>query len=160
VSKLFQHVEDWQQVCRELIRVVRAGGCIMLVNERGAFSNAVRRHFSQRADKRGLKGRYVGLNPHAESDGELAAFMKSQGCQPATVDMSDIHWDVSISYGEAFSRIRNRLFAEFWYLPEDVYEDLLAATSEWVESQPDGPNTIQHLKPYLSVNVFQTPHSR
>ena len=46
VSKLFQHVQDWQQACRELIRVVRSGGCIVQVNERGAFGNAVRRYFS------------------------------------------------------------------------------------------------------------------
>src|SRR6202044_1040319 len=114
VSKLFQHVQHWPQACCELIRVVRSGGYIIQVNERGAFGNAVRRYFAQRADELGFKGRYVGLNPHSED--ELSSFMQSPNCQPVAVDMSDLRWNISISYGEALSRIRERLFAEFWYL--------------------------------------------
>jgi ubiquinone/menaquinone biosynthesis C-methylase UbiE len=157
VSKLFQHVQNWPQACRELIRVVRSGGYIIQVNERGTFGNAVRRYFAQRADELGFKGRYFGLNPH--SDGELLAFMQSQSCQPVTVDMSDLRWDMSISYGEALSRIRERLFAEFWYLPENVYDELLAVTQAWIDAQPEGADTIQHLTPYLAVKIFQTPRN-
>ena len=155
VSKLFQHVQHWPQACGELIRVVRPGGYIIQVNERGAFGNAVRRYFAQRADELGFKGRYVGLNPHSED--ELLAFMQSQNCHPVEVDMSGLRWDMSISYGEALSRIRERLFAEFWYLPENVYEELLAVTQAWIEAHPQGADTIQHLKPYLAVKIFQTP---
>src|ERR1700744_4468742 len=64
VSKLFQHIEDWKGACRELIRVTRAGSHIIQINERGAFGNAVRRHFARRADELGYAGRYLGLNPH------------------------------------------------------------------------------------------------
>jgi ubiquinone/menaquinone biosynthesis C-methylase UbiE len=77
VSKLFQHVEDWREACRELIRVVRPGCYIVQINERGAFGNSVRRYFSRKADELGFRGRYAGLNPH--SGEELAAFMRSQG---------------------------------------------------------------------------------
>jgi SAM-dependent methyltransferase len=157
VSKLLQHVEDWQRVCCELIRVVRPGACIIQINDRGAFGNAVRRNFSRRADERGYTGRYLGLNPHADGEGELTAFMQSKGCRPVIVDMSDLSWDLPISYGEALNRIQDKLFAEFWYLPDPVYQELLAATREWVEAQPQGTATIQHLKPYLSVQIFRTP---
>jgi ubiquinone/menaquinone biosynthesis C-methylase UbiE len=81
VSKLFQHVQDWQKVCYELIRVARSGTYIIQVNERGAFGNAVRRYFSQKADELGFKGRYAGLSPHSDGDGELVAFMRSPGCR-------------------------------------------------------------------------------
>lgn len=159
VSKLFQHVQDWQLVCRELIRVTRAGAHIIQVNERGAFGNEVRRYFSQKADELGFKQRYAGLSPHSDGDGALAAFMRSQGCQPAALDMSDLRWDTSISYGEALNRIRERLFAEFWHLPECAYQAALAATQAWVDAQPHGADTVQLLRPYLSVQAFRTPVS-
>lgn len=157
VSKLFQHVQDWQQVCRELIRVTRAGAHIIQVNERGVFGNEVRRHFSQKADELGFKRRYAGLSPHSDGDGELAAFMLSQGCQPAAIDISDLRWDASVSYGEALSRIREGLFAEFWHLPAGAYQAALAATQAWVDAQPRGADTVQKLRPYLNVQAFRTP---
>jgi ubiquinone/menaquinone biosynthesis C-methylase UbiE len=55
VSKLFQHVEDWPVVCRELVKVLRPGGCILHVRDRGSYGNAVRRHFAGR--------RRLGLHP-------------------------------------------------------------------------------------------------
>ena len=155
VSKLFQHVQDWREACLELIRVVRPGRCIVQINERGVFSNAVRRFFSQKADDLGFGGRYAGLNPHSE--GELAAFMKTQGCQPLGIDVADLRWDTSISYGEALNRIREGLFAEFWYLPKDIHHKLIAGTQRWIDAHPEGERTVQHLKPYLRVEVFQTP---
>src|ERR1051326_7416351 len=60
VSKLFQHIQDWKEACRELIRVVRAGSNIVQINERGAFGNSVRRYFSKRADQLCLHGRSGG----------------------------------------------------------------------------------------------------
>jgi hypothetical protein len=131
------------------------GCCIVQINERGALGNAVRRYFSLKADDLGFGSRYAGLNPH--SDGELAAFMKSQGCQPVAIDVSDLRWGTSISYGEALNRIREGLFAEFWYLPEDVYQKLIADTQAWIDTHPDGESTVQHMRPNLRVEVFQTP---
>jgi SAM-dependent methyltransferase len=156
VSKLFQHVQDWQKVCCELIRVARSGTYIIQVNERGAFGNAVRRYFSQKADELGFKGRYAGLSPHSDGDGELVAFMRSQGCQPAAIDVSDLRWDTSVSYGQSLNHIRDGLFAEFWHLPKDVYQAALASTQAWVDAHPHGADTVQNLKPYLNVKVFRT----
>lgn len=155
VSKLFQHIEDWTAACRELIRVVRPGCPIVQINETGAFGNAVRRHFRKRADELGYSGRYIGLNPH--SNKAITTFMASQGCHVARLDMTDLGWDVAISYGEALSRIEERLFAEFWYLPAEIHDRLVADTLAWVEAQPDGRDTMDHLKPYLVVDAFRTP---
>ena len=74
------------------------------------------------------------------------------------VDMSDLRWDVSISYGEAISRIQDGLFAEFWRLPREVYHRLIDDTLAWIEAQPDGRNTIEHLQPYLVVELFLIPN--
>ena len=155
VSKLFQHIEDWKGACRELIRVARPGACIIQINERGAFGNAVRRYFARRADELGYAGRYLGLNPHGEA--ELRTHMKAEGCEAILVDVSDLRWTTGISYGEALGRLQDRLYAEFWYLPETVHRQLIAETSAWIEAQPEGRATIDRLTPYLVVEVFRTP---
>jgi ubiquinone/menaquinone biosynthesis C-methylase UbiE len=155
VSKLFQHIEDWQSACRELIRVVRPGGSIIQINERGAFGNAVRRTFARRASERGFKARHLGLDPHSE--GALRTFMAAQGCRVLPVETSDIRWEAAITYGEALARLRDRLFAEFWNLPAEAYDQILADTAAWIEGQAGGPSAVDRLEPYLVVEVFRTP---
>jgi len=155
VSKLFQHIEDWKDACRELIRVARPGACIIQINERGAFGNAVRRYFARRADELGHAGRYLGLNPHKEA--ELRALMEVEGCMAIRFDASDLRWVTDISYGEALRRLQDWLYAEFWYLPDAVHRQLMTETSAWIEAQPEGRRTIERLSPYLVVEVFRTP---
>ncbi len=155
VSKLFQHIQDWKGACRELIRVTRAGCHIIQINERGAFGNAVRRYFSQRADELGYAGRYLGLNPHERS--EILAYMKEQECEVIPFDTSDLRWEKAISYGEAIGHLEDRLHAEFWYLPDAVHGRLVADTIAWIENHPAGRDTVDRLAPYLSVEVFRTP---
>ena len=155
VSKLFQHIEDWRGACRELIRVAKPGACIVQINERGAFGNAVRRHFSRRADELGYAGRYLGLNPHERS--ELVTLMEAEGCQTIPFDASDLRWTVDISYGEVIRRLQERLYAEFWYLPEEVHARLISETLAWIDTRPEGHDTVDHLTPYLYVEVFRTP---
>lgn len=156
LSKLLMHVEDWRRACREMIRVVRPGGHIIQISEKGAFANSVRRFFSERADALGFTNRFLGLAPRASRD--LHTFMAGEGCKAVPIDMSDLRWDAVISYGEALNRIRDRLFAEFWRLPDDVYARLIAETEAWINAHPGGPGTRDHLSPYLVVEVFRTPN--
>jgi SAM-dependent methyltransferase len=155
VSKLFQHIEDWQKACRELIRVLRPGSPIAQITERGFFGNAVRLYFAQRADELGFTGRFLGLDP--SSGAEASAFMRAEGCEVMAVDMADLRWRSTISHGEALDRIRDRLYAEFWYLPADVHSRLISDTIAWVDAQPQGRETMEELRPYLEVEVFRTP---
>jgi SAM-dependent methyltransferase len=155
VSKLFQHIEDWQAACRELIRVARPGAPVVQINERGAFGNSVRRFFSRRTEELGFPARHLGLNPHSEA--EIDAFMASAGCEVIAVDMSDLQWEIALGYGEAVERLRQRLFAEFWRLPAEVYDRLLADTTAWIEAQPEGGKTVERLTPHLVGEVFRTP---
>lgn len=155
VSKLFQHVQDWETACREIFRVLKPGACMFHLNETGAFVNPVRKHFAETADKLGFVGRYVGLQ--AKSD--LLNFLSSLGCCQLRFDATDIRWNKQITYGEALNQLRDRLFAEFWYLSPDTYDLLLADTSRWVEEQPGGRSRIEYMTPYLVAEVFQKPGS-
>jgi ubiquinone/menaquinone biosynthesis C-methylase UbiE len=158
LSKLLQHVEDWQSACRELLRVLRPGGCVIELNDRGAFGNSVRKHFARCADALGRMQRYVGLDPHDREP--LRAFLVAQGCEAVSVDTTDLSWKKAISYGEALDQLQERLFAEFWYLPDDAYECILADTAHWVDGQPEGRRKIELLAPYLSLQVFRKPAKR
>ena len=151
VSKLFQHVGDWQAGCRELLRVLRPGRCLVQVNDRGAFGNAVRKHFAARADALGFAERFPGVSDRTA----FAAFLGGQGCAAIEVDVSDLTWSKPVVYGDALAQIEERLFAEFWYLPDAAYRRILDETARWVDGQPEGPRTIQQMKPWLTVDVFR-----
>jgi SAM-dependent methyltransferase len=151
VSKLFQHVGDWQTGCRELLRVLRPGCCLIQVNDRGAFGNAVRKHFAARADALGFGERFPGVSDKALFN----AFMAGQGCEAIAIDVSDLTWSKPVAYGDALAQIGERLFAEFWYLPDDIYRQILDETAHWVERQAEGPRTVQRMTPWLTVEVFR-----
>jgi SAM-dependent methyltransferase len=151
VSKLFQHVGDWQTGCRELLRVLRPGCCLIQVNDRGAFGNAVRKHFAARADALGFGERFPGVNDRTV----FAAFLEGQGCEAIAVDVSDLTWSKPVVYGDALAQLEERLFAEFWYLPEGDYRLILEETARWVDQQADGPRTVQRMTPWLTVDVFR-----
>jgi ubiquinone/menaquinone biosynthesis C-methylase UbiE len=151
VSKLFQHVGDWRAGCRELLRVLRPGCCLIQVNDRGAFGNAVRKHFAARADALGFVERFPGVRDKVAFDTYLA----EHGCEAVAVDVSDLTWLKPVIYGEALAQIEEGLFAEFWYLPDDAYRQILDETARWVDQQADGPRTIQRMTPWLTVDVFR-----
>jgi len=151
VSKLFQHVGDWQSGCRELLRVLRPGCCLIQVNDRGAFGNVVRRHFAARADALGFDERFPGVRDRTA----FVAFLAGQGCEEIAIDVSDLTWSKSVVYGEALAQIEERLFAEFWYLPDGAYRRILDETARWVDQQVEGSLTIQRMTPWLTVDVFR-----
>lgn len=151
VSKLFQHVGGWQTGCRELLRVLRPGCCLIQVNDRGAFGNAVRKHFAARADTLGFGSRFPGVNEKSA----LGAYLGERGFEPMAIDVSDLTWSRPVIYGEALAQIEEGLFAEFWYLPSSAFSQILDDTARWVDEQPDGPRTIQRMTPWLTVGVFR-----
>jgi ubiquinone/menaquinone biosynthesis C-methylase UbiE len=158
ISKLLQHVGDWRGACRELIRVLKPGAPIVQLNERGAFGNAPRRFFAKRADELGFSTRYVGANPH--NPDEVSNYILACGCERVPHGLPEMRWQFSITYGEALDRIQDRLFAEFWSLPDDAYAQLAQDAALWVEAQPHGRDTVNVLTPRLAVEVYQTPAAR
>lgn len=153
LSKVLLHVEDWRLACRELLRLLRPGGCVIDIAEQGAFENPVRRHFSERADALGFRDRFVGLTDRVE----LATFMREQGCSERPVELGDIAWTRRIVYEDVLRQFEERHFSEFWRLPADGYARILQETAAWVDSQPEGRSTVETMRPYLSAAIFRKP---
>ncbi len=153
VSKLFQHVPGWQKACLELLRVLRPGGSLIHIAERGAFGNPVRRYFAASAEGMGFTDRFPGLKARVD----LVAFLEGQGCVGVPVDLSGLAWSKQLTYGDAWDQLEERLFAEFWGLPDSAYAHILADAAAWIDALPDGRETVAEMTPYLSADVVRKP---
>jgi hypothetical protein len=71
------------------------------------------------------------------------------------VDGDEQSWSRELSYGTIIEQFRERLFAEFWLMPVATYDAILAETARWVDSLPQGRNTVETLSPRLNVQVFR-----
>lgn len=150
VSKLFQHVGNWQSAVDELLRVTKDGGLFMHINEKGAFKHAVRRQFSARCQERGYTDLYVGINDRSQ----LAGYLMEKGAAPLAVDTHDLTWKKTITYGIGLEHLSLKLHSEFWAVPEAVYAQTLEEVRTWVRTQPEGEDTVETMRPYLVAEVF------
>jgi hypothetical protein len=73
------------------------------------------------ADALGCTQRYLGLHPREQE--RLAECLVALGCESVPVNVTDLKWEKRIWYADALGQIRGRLFAEFWCLPGDAYND-------------------------------------
>jgi SAM-dependent methyltransferase len=153
VCKLFIHVSDWENAARELLRVLRPGGSLVLLNDAIALENSVRAYFGRQADEAGFTDRFVGLRPGRRQD--LVALLEANGCAEVRVDGGEQSWSRELSYGTIIEQFRERLFAEFWLMPVATYDVILVETARWVDSLPQGRNTIEAISPRLGVQVFR-----
>jgi SAM-dependent methyltransferase len=151
VSKLFQHVRDWELVVSEMVRVTSASGYVVRIDEAGAFRNGVRRYFEAMADAEGHQERYLGTHDRQR----VAEVFRSLGCERRTVDCSDVAWRLEVRHGDALADFERGLFAEFWAVPRDAYERMLDQARRWVAEQPGGADRIEVLHAHLRVEVHQ-----
>ncbi len=83
--------------------------------------------------------------------------MSSLGCETSTVQDSRLAWDHTTTRQHSLACFEKRLFAEYWYLPAEVYGRVLAETGEWAEAQPGGLDEPEHLAGFLLVEAYKTP---
>ena len=150
VSKLFQHVGNWQSAVDELLRVIKDGGLFMHVNEKGAFKHAVRRQFSARCQEQGYTDLYVGIKDRSQ----LGVYLREKGAAPLAIDTHDLAWEKTITYETALEHLRLKLHSEFWAVPDAVYAQTLEEVRTWVRAHPEGEATVETMRPYLVVEVF------
>lgn len=150
-SKLFQHVGNWESAVDELIRVTRAQGLFIYINEIGAFSNVVRKQFQAHCKERGYTNLYVGINDRSQ----LGVYLQQKNAKPISIETQDLTWDKEVIYGNALEHLRLKLHSEFWALPDEVYKEILEEMREWMVAQPRGEDTVEIMHPYLKVELFE-----
>jgi ubiquinone/menaquinone biosynthesis C-methylase UbiE len=149
-SKLFLHIKHWQEAANEVVRVLKPGGCFMYCNELGFFSNQVRKIFRKLADEYGYTNRFIG-EANLEN---IHQFFKKTGCIHIQIDKKDLAWKRGITYQQAFEELKNKVFVEFWMIPDITYQEMLDRTRLWIESSPEKWNSIEEMEPGLRVDIF------
>ena len=153
-SKLLMHVEDWKGCCGEFVRVAKPGSHILHLIDRGTYADSVRREFTRRIDALGFSDRFPGA---VSSSGEIPAHMASLGCEMRLFRDDRLSWHRHVTRRQSLQNFEERLFAEFWYLPADVYDGVLSDTDAWAAAQPDGLDKSESLSGYLIVETYRTP---
>jgi len=158
VSKLFMHISDWKKAVLELLRVLRHGACLVQLNDGVALENSVRTFFGECADLAGFKDRFVGLPPSQHRT--LADFFHENGCEEIGFDSSDLATTKHVYYGDILNQFRDRLFAEFWALPSETYDQILSKTTDWINEFPDGRCTKEKITARIYVRVSRKARGR
>lgn len=153
VSKLLQHVGEWQSAVAEMVRVLRPGGVAVFVDEKGAFSHAVRRRFAQSCDERGFTNRSLGSRNRDTIAEEFARY----DAERRTIDTTDLAWAKTLTYEECLDHLRQRLHSEFWRIPDEVYDEILAELTAEFAAAPGGLTESVELTPHLRTDVFTLP---
>ena len=110
----------------------------------------LRRQFSARCQKRGYTDLYVGIKDRSQ----LGAHLLEKGATPLAIDTRDLAWEKTITYKTALEHLRQKLHSDFWAVPNDVYDQILAEVQDWVRAQPEGEETFETMRPYLAAEVF------
>lgn len=152
-SKLLMHVPHWELAVMEILRVVRPKGRFFHIYERGAFVNTIRARFAAVCDALDYKNRHLGL----QREEELANYLLSLGAQRLSIRGPILRWSKSITFREAITGFKERLFGEFWGLSDNVYDHILATVTAWAEEQPAGLDTIEPMTPWLEIDGFILP---
>ena len=156
ISKLLQHVGEWKAAVTEMVRVARPGSHIIHVNETGAFRHSVRRRMEHLADEASYTHRYAGTIDH----NEIAAAFEELGCIRQEINWPDLTWKFQISFGAAIEAFGYRQFAEFWCIPNDLYDAMMEKLRAWAESLEGGFETTETMAPCLKIIVFTVASER
>lgn len=154
-SKLFLHIENWQQAVDEILRIVRPGGCFAYINESGFFDNRVRRRFRRIAADKGFRNRFPG--PH--NPDVIRDHLRARGCEYAHIPASELGWERRFKLSDAYEELRNRAFAEFWMIPDATYDEILADVAEWIETLPRQWDAVDQMTPGLRIDLYRLPSS-
>lgn len=151
VSKLFQHVGNWQKSIDELIRVTKPGGYIIHIRDQGAFRNTIRRRMEELANEAGFRDRYLGV----QNLQDIQKHFLSAGCSLIEVGFSKLTWEKQVTYENCLTQLREKLFAEYWVIPDELYNSLLQELEEWIKVQPLSRRTNEILLCQLKIDVFK-----
>ena len=152
VSRLFLHIGNAAQVTKELKRILRPGGIVIVVHGKNAFDSTPRRHFRDMCDERGyLPQRHKGFRY------VISSVFSTLNMTHLQLDVSDLKWTKTMTHRESIEHLRLQVHAEFWLVPPVEYDQMLGQVREKLARQPGGLETEDVLNPTLEVDLYVIP---
>jgi SAM-dependent methyltransferase len=121
-------IPEWNKAARELMRVVRSGGAILieLGSKRAGIGEEIKRRFCEEAN---LAPRHRGLN----DAGEVDALMASSGLRVR--ELEAVTESNNYTYEDAIARLESGIFSLTWGSSEEDRRRAGEATRAWARDR-------------------------
>jgi SAM-dependent methyltransferase len=153
VVHLFYFLRNWKKAAEEILRVVRRGGCALLM------------HTGTGMEIPALNDRYAALcaaagsslrNPGVNSTKEAADHYRLLGC--AVDEVRDRwQWTAGIPLGKAIEYIRRRAYSFTVLVPEEIHRRAVQTLLEEAETDPRGLIGSVDVPNQIHLTVVQKP---
>jgi len=119
---LFYFIADWRAVVREMLRVVRTGGALVLLHTGfGTEVPSLNERYQQAAQELG----YVFPTYGVRSTREVVEYAVSLGCFVESFEGPSWSWTAHISLGNALEHLRARAYSFTKNVPDKVHEAVM-----------------------------------
>lgn len=123
-------VSEWERALREMWRVLKVGGKLILgVEDRTA--SAIRDYFFARAAER----KALPATASGAHSSRVVAALRQQGITVEERHLTALSWTRSISAEETLSLLARRTYSILWEMPDAVLNPLLEETRRWTMQQ-------------------------
>lgn len=125
---VFHLIPAWETAVREVWRVVRPGGGMLVIGKEERGSSPVRDHYLAEAARRGV----LPPNPGATTVQALRVLQSAGGIiteqRPAS-----LAWSHQVSARATIAMLERRTYSVLWAVPADDHRELLEGTRRWAE---------------------------
>ena len=131
---VLEFVPGWPKAIRELRRVLKPEGTMVLIFTNNMLRTTPRDLFEQISRKRGLR---VGL-PGA-TNRLLAAYLEYEGADVKQVSPEELHWQRELPVDRTLWEFKSRLLNHLYEISDEEYNSVLAEVEAIIaERYPDG----------------------
>jgi SAM-dependent methyltransferase len=150
------HLVDSRSVLRQLLQLLRPGGCIVLARDwidPGSFAGQLRNEFRQAVvDLADSVDFPVGARGHVQQLTDLGAVPLHAGEEQIAVE-----WQTRLSPMQVLDGIRSRDDAESWVLPDPLLQRVMARLDAYSAGQWDDLAGTQAVTRRFVYSLFRVP---
>lgn len=122
---VLEFVPCWTEAIKELRRVLKPGGTMVLVFTNNMLKTTPRNIFEDISRRRGAK---IGL-PGA-SNRLLESYLRYQGAEINVITPEELYWDRELPVERTLWEFRSRIINHLYEISDQEYEEILAETEE------------------------------
>jgi ubiquinone/menaquinone biosynthesis C-methylase UbiE len=127
VVHILHLIANWQQVLREVKRVLAPGGKFVLAQEGGERLRTRSFYFDRAKERQVLRA------PLGATAAQILDFLKLDGAQVARVDDDQIQWQIQMPVVDTLEMLRRRTWSHMWAIPDAEHQALMSATESWAK---------------------------